>query len=64
MGDLTIKLRLRFWTSYSDRNKVPSVVIRTALAALDAAGVAMPFPTKELRISGEIGTNSPEDSER
>lgn len=54
LGDTAIVLELRFWHDYQARHQVRSAVAHEALARLDAAGVAMPFPTQELIITGEI----------
>ena len=59
LGDTTINLELRFWHDFADRHQVKSAVAHEALAGLAAAGVNMPFPTQELRITGEINRPHP-----
>jgi hypothetical protein len=39
---------------------VPSAVAEEALTRLEASGVSMPFPTRQLMISGDI--NRPSDT--
>lgn len=54
LGDTTINLELRFWVDFKDRYVVRSAVAHEALARLTAAGIAMPFPTQEVIITGEL----------
>ena len=54
LGDTTINLELRFWVDFKDRHVVRSAVAHEALARLTAAGIAMPFPTQEVIITGEL----------
>ena len=54
LGDTTINLELRFWHDFADRHQVKSAVAHEALARLAAAGIAMPFPTQEVIITGEL----------
>jgi small-conductance mechanosensitive channel len=54
LGDTTINLELRFWVDFKDRHVVRSIVAHEALARLAAAGIAMPFPTQEVIITGEL----------
>ena len=51
IGESTVNVELRFWHRYADRHAVRSAVTRRALAALDAAGVAMPYPTRTVIVS-------------
>jgi len=46
-----VNVELRFWHRYADRHSVRSAVTRMALAALDSAGVVMPYPTQKVIIS-------------
>jgi len=62
LGDTTVNLELRFWHDHAARHVVRSDVAHEALARLDAAGVSMPFPTKELIVSGSLETSGPADS--
>ena len=62
MGDTTIVLELRFWHTYADRHVVPSAVVHEALGRLTAAGVSLPFPTQELRITGQVDETTSEDA--
>ncbi len=54
LGDTTVNLELRFWHQHADRHTVRSAVGHEALARLDEAGIAMPFPTRELIVSGKL----------
>ena len=54
LGESSVVLELRFWTSYAARNTVRSSVAHEALASLDDAGVSMPFPIQQLMITSEI----------
>jgi small conductance mechanosensitive channel len=60
LGDTTIVVELRFWTDFPARHTVPSAVAEEALTQLEASGVSMPFPTRQLMISGDI--NRPSDT--
>jgi small conductance mechanosensitive channel len=60
LGDTTIVVELRFWTDFPARHAVPSAVAEEALTRLEASGVSMPFPTRQLMISGDI--NRPSDT--
>ena len=51
MGETAVNVELRFWHRYSDRHTVRSAVMRRALAALDAAGIVMPYPTQKVIVS-------------
>ena len=53
LGDSSVVLELRFWTSYAARNTVRSSVAHEALECLDDAGVSMPFPIQQLMITSE-----------
>ena len=61
LGDSTVVIELRFWHDFRGRQQVRSAVAHEALRRLDAAGIRMPFPTQELRITGEI--DGPRSSE-
>jgi small-conductance mechanosensitive channel len=54
LGDTTANIELRFWHDHADRHLVRSAVRDTALQRLDAASIAMPFPTQELIVSGSL----------
>lgn len=54
LGDTTVNLELRFWHDHATRHVVRSDVAHEALARLNAAGVSLPFPTKELIVSGSL----------
>jgi small conductance mechanosensitive channel len=60
LGDTTIVVELRFWIDFPARHTVPSAVAEEALTRLEASGVSMPFPTRQLMISGDI--NRPSDT--
>ena len=55
LGDTTINIQVRFWHEYGPRHQVRSDVADACLAALDDAGVSMPFPTSEVIVSGDLG---------
>ena len=56
-NDTAIEVEVRFWHNYVDRHGVRSEVMAASIAALGAAGVKMPFPTRELLVSGSIATH-------
>jgi small-conductance mechanosensitive channel len=58
LGDTTVVLELRFWHDHSVRHHVRSDVAHEAMARLDAAGISMPFPTQELKITGSLDSSS------
>jgi len=58
IGETTINLELRFWHDHAKRHQVRSAVAHAALGELNAAAVAMPFPTQELILSGSLGSSS------
>ena len=58
IGETTINLELRFWHDHVKRHQVRSAVAHAALGKLNAAAVAMPFPTQELILSGTVGSSS------
>jgi small-conductance mechanosensitive channel len=50
-GDSAINFQVRFWTAHYDRYLVTASEVRTAIVAkLDAAGVSIPFPQRDLRV--------------
>lgn len=51
MGETAVNVELRFWHRYAERHTVRSAVMRSALAALNAAGVVMPYPTQKVIVS-------------
>ena len=51
MGETAVNVELRFWHRYADRHTVRSAVTRRALAALDADGIVMPYPTQKVIVS-------------
>mgnify|MGYP001826145919 FL=1 len=51
MDETGVNVKLRFWHRYADRHTVRSAVTRGTLAALDAAGIVMPYPTQKVIIS-------------
>lgn len=59
IGDTTINIELRFWHDHATRHFVRSEVAHAGLTALKDAGVAMPFPTQELIVSGSLETPGP-----
>lgn len=61
LGDTNVVIEPRFWHDFRGRQQVRSAVAHEALRRLDAAGISMPFPTQELRITGEI--DGPRSSE-
>jgi small conductance mechanosensitive channel len=56
VGETTVSMELRFWHEYSERNVVRSAVTTRALSALTEAGVSLPFPTREVIVSGAFDT--------
>lgn len=54
LGDTTVNIELRFWHHDADRHHVRSAVGHAALRRLDEASVSLPFPTKELIVSGTL----------
>jgi len=54
IGETTINLEVRFWHDHAARHVVRSEVAHAGLAALNEAGVKMPFPTQELILSGSL----------
>lgn len=54
LGDTTVNIEVRFWHQYTPRHQVRSDVADVCLAALDSAGVSMPFPTSKVVISGKL----------
>ncbi len=56
IGETTINLEVRFWHDHAARHVVRSEVAHAGLAALNEAGVKMPFPTQELILSGSLET--------
>jgi small-conductance mechanosensitive channel len=54
LGDTTVNIELRFWHHDADRHHVRSAVGHEALRRLDEASVSLPFPTKELIVSGTL----------
>jgi small-conductance mechanosensitive channel len=58
LGDTTVVLEFRFWHDHSVRHHVRSDVAHEAMARLDAAGISMPFPTQELKITGSLDSSS------
>ena len=51
VDDTAVNVELRFWHSYADRHPVRSAVTSRALAALADAGIAMPYPTRQVIVS-------------
>lgn len=52
VGETTVNMELRFWHQYSERHVVRSAVANRTLDELTHAGVSMPFPTREVIVSG------------
>jgi len=51
LGDSALNFQLRFWTAYYDRFMGISSALRTSIVAeLDAAGIAIPFPQRDLHV--------------
>jgi small conductance mechanosensitive channel len=50
IGDSSIVLRLRVWTSNADYWPVTRALTEQGKAALEAAGLSLPFPQRDLRI--------------
>ncbi len=55
LGDTTVNIEVRFWHQYGPRHIVRSDVADACLAALDEAGVSMPFPTSEVIVHRDSG---------
>lgn len=51
-GDTAVNIELRFWHSYADRHVVRSAVTSRAFAAFTDAGIVMPYPTRQVIVSG------------
>jgi small conductance mechanosensitive channel len=49
-----VVLELRFWHDHAERHRVRSDVAEEGLKRLRSAGVAMPFPTQEILLSGSL----------
>ncbi len=60
-GDTTVNVELRFWHLYADRHRVRSEVAERGLSTLRTAGVSMPFPTQEVRLSGTVDRHTTPD---
>ncbi len=58
LGESTVVLELRFWHDHPIRHQVRSDVAHEALTRLDAAGISMPSPTQELKITGSLDSSS------
>jgi small conductance mechanosensitive channel len=54
LDDSAVVLELRFWHDHAERHRVRSDVAQEGLERLMAAGVTMPFPTQEIRLSGSL----------
>ena len=50
----SVMIELRFWHDHSERHRVRTDVANEALEQLTSAGVAMPFPTQEVLLSGSL----------
>ncbi|MGI9528237.1 MAG: mechanosensitive ion channel family protein [Acidimicrobiia bacterium] len=57
LGDTTVNIEVRFWHQYGPRHVVRSDVADACLAALEEAGVSMPFPTSEVVVHRDFGDN-------
>jgi MscS family membrane protein len=56
MGEWAMILRVRWWIeSYVDTRRMYDRVHRALQAALDAAGIEMPYPTQTLRLRNDLG---------
>ena len=51
VNDTAVNIELRIWHSYADRHVVRSAVTSRAIAALADAGIAMPYPTRQVIVS-------------
>ena len=51
VDDTAVNIELRIWHSYADRHVVRSAVTSRAIAALADAGIAMPYPTRQVIVS-------------
>ena len=56
MGDSWVDVELRFWHQYSDRHTVRAEIAERALRSLSDAGVDLPFVTREVIVSGNLGS--------
>ena len=54
LDDSSVMIELRFWHDHSERHRVRTEVADEALKQLTSAGVAMPFPTQEVVLSGSL----------
>ena len=52
LADSAVMLRLRLWTATSDYWPVRRALIERGKLALDAAGLSIPFPQRELHVRG------------
>jgi small-conductance mechanosensitive channel len=55
IGETAVEVELRFWHQYADRHMLRSEIADRALASLSDAGVKLPFPTREVIVSGSLG---------
>jgi small conductance mechanosensitive channel len=61
----SVMIELRFWHDHSERHRVRTDVANEALKQLTSAGVAMPFPTQEVLLSGSLDlTPDPHEEHR
>ena len=50
LGDSAVVLRLRVWSSNADYWEVRRALTKSGKAALEAAGLSIPFPQRDLHI--------------
>jgi small-conductance mechanosensitive channel len=51
LGDSSLNFQLRFWTAQFGQYPITSSLVRTAVVEkLDAAGIAIPFPQRDLHV--------------
>ena len=54
LDDSSVTIELRFWHDHSLRHRVRTDVADESLNQLTSSGVAMPFPTQEVLLSGSL----------
>lgn len=52
LADSAVMLRLRVWTATGDYWPVRRALVERGKLALDAAGLSIPFPQRELHVKG------------